>query len=77
MCPWKSNPGNRALAFNKSISYRLVKENSSNTYFVIASTLIEKLKNDTELKIEKIVDFRGEELKKTFYAKGYRNNRRI
>ena len=62
--PW-TIPGNRALAFNKSFSYSLVKENSSNTYFVIASTLIEKLKNDTELKIEKIVDFRGEELKKT------------
>ena len=62
--PW-TIPGNRALAFNKSFSYSLVKKNSSDTHFIIASKLIDKLKNDTELKIEKISDFKGEELKKT------------
>ena len=62
--PW-TIPGNRALAFNKSFSYSLVKVNSSDTHFIIASELIDKLKNDTELKIEKIIDFKGEELKKT------------
>ena len=62
--PW-TIPGNRALAFNKSFSYSLVKLNSSDTHFIIASELIDKLKNDTELKIEKIIDFKGEELKNT------------
>ena len=62
--PW-TIPGNRALAFNKSFSYSLVKENSSDTHFIIASKLIDKLKNDTELKIEKISDFKGGELEKT------------
>ena len=73
--PW-TIPGNRALAFNKNFSYSLVNENLSNNYFIVASDLIDKLKNDTELNIEKIKDFSGKELEKTvcrhpFYKFGY------
>ena len=62
--PW-TIPGNRALAFNKNFSYSLVNENLSNTNFIIASDLIDKLKKDTELNIKKIKDFTGKELSKT------------
>jgi len=62
--PW-TIPGNRALAFNKSFSYSLLKENSSDTYFIVASDLVNKLKNDTGLKIKKIRDFNGKDLEKT------------
>jgi len=73
--PW-TIPGNRALAFNKNFSYSLVNDNLSNNYFIVASDLIDKLKNDTELNIEKIKDFSGKELEKTickhpFYEFGY------
>ena len=62
--PW-TIPGNRALAYNKNFSYTLVKENLSDTYFIAASDLINKLKDDTGLKLRKIRDFSGQEFDKT------------
>ena len=62
--PW-TIPGNRALAYNKNFSYTLVKEDLSDTYFIAASDLINKLKDDTGLKLKKIRDFSGQEFDKT------------
>ena len=73
--PW-TIPGNRALAFNKNFSYSLVKDSSTGSEFIISTDLIQKLINDTNLKIQKIKDFNGIELEKTIckhplHAHGY------
>ena len=60
--PW-TIPGNRALAFNKSFVYSLVKEDVSNNLFLISSDLINKFISDTKLKIKTIKEFNGSELK--------------
>ena len=62
--PW-TIPGNRALAYNKDFLYSLVKENTSDNYFIIASDLINKFVKETQIKIKKIKEFKGNELKGT------------
>ena len=77
--PW-TIPANRALAYNESLDYLLIRINDGefkNKKIVIAEALLESVKKDCNIeKIEILKKFKGKELKETickhpFFELGY------